>query len=195
VRSVGGKKILKALDRTIAKYSLHSGANLLQPVNLERMLEAFWVEFEQMQWRVQALMMRKPRGRWNREYVAITLNAELKEDWASHRRRHAKAHEYGHVIADHKGSIFVMKAMERMESREGEDDEEEPDLDLEVGSFDGWIETLQEKESEEVAAYLLVPGRVLRETPGMERWYIARMLDVPEHLVKIRGEMLQKGGR
>lgn len=46
-----------------------------------------------------------------------------------------------------------------------------------------------------MAAYLLVPLQSLREMEGMEVGYVARVLDVPAEMVRLRWEVWKKRDR
>lgn len=113
-----------------------------------------------------------------REFVGITYNTTLRELEASAIRRHARAHEYGHVLCDHKGDLFVRWRAQR-----------------EPGGFDRWLDRVQERQCEHVAAYLLVPLKALEGMAGLQKSHIARVLDVPEHLVELRWEIWRKWGQ
>jgi hypothetical protein len=169
------RDLLDRLDKLIEKYRLHSGG-ILQPVSMDRVLEAFTVEYRQMPPAVYAMTVRWVN--YQREFVGITYNSKLKEPEASALKRHVSAHEYGHVVCSHKGDLFVMWRSER-----------------EPGGFDHWLDRVQERQCEHVAAYLLVPLKALEELAGMEKSHIARVLDVPEHLVELRWGIWRKWGR
>ncbi len=53
----------------------------------------------------------------------------------------------------------------------------------------------EERNCKYLTSYLLIPKRALEELEGMEAWYIARRLDVPDFLVPLRWEIVQKKGR
>jgi hypothetical protein len=167
--------LLNRLDNLIEKYRLHGGG-ILHPVNMEHVLEAFTVEYRQMPPAVHAMTVRWVN--YEREFVGITYNVGLKEPEQSALKRHVSAHEYGHVACSHRGDLFVMWRSQK-----------------EPGRFDHWLDRVQERQCELVAAYLLVPLKALKEMEGMERGYVARVLDVPEHLVEMRWDIWKKWGR
>jgi hypothetical protein len=59
-------------------------------------------------------------------------------------------------------------------------------LRSETDGFALYVEGVQERECELVAACLLVPLAALVEHVGCEASYIGRVLDVPGHLVELR---------
>jgi Zn-dependent peptidase ImmA (M78 family) len=123
------------------------------------------------------------RWRWaGREFVVMMLDERLREIEQSARRRYVVAHELAHLICGHQGSEWVLRRVR------GEQ------WAVQLG-FGEWLDGKQERESDVVAAYLLVPMRALREMEGMESGYMARMLDVPERVVELRWEIWSKRSR
>ena len=63
------------------------------------------------------------------------------------------------------------------------------------GTFAKWVEGVQERQCDYVAAYLLMPLEALQEMEGiegMEAGYVARVLEVPEEMVRLRWEIWRK---
>ncbi len=56
-------------------------------------------------------------------------------------------------------------------------------------TFAELVERVQDRQCDYAAAYLLVPLRALGEMEGMEVGYVARVLDVPEEMVRLRWEI------
>lgn len=166
------RDLLNWLDRLIIKYELPSG-DPPEPVNLDGMLEAFFVGYDSMPREIEAVT-----ARWKgpgRHFINMMYDLSLKEPSQSAQKRYAGAHEFGHILCRHKGDMFVLR---RPGSR--------------PGAFDRFLDKKQERESDYVAAYLLVPMKALEELAGQEPWYIARVLDVPEKLVGLRQEIWEK---
>jgi len=167
-------ELLNRLDRLIARHNLHGGA--VTPVDLGRVVEAFTVGYRPFPPAVAALTMQWKSG--DLEFARIAYNTSLREPSQAARKRHADAHEYAHIVCKHRGDLFVMW-------RAGDT----------PGAFAEYVDRCQEQQCERVAAYLLVPVSALRELAGMDTEYIAQVLEVPEHLVKLRWQIWRKFGR
>lgn len=178
--SVVDMGLLDRLDRLIRRYRLHEG-DRRQPVNLERVLEGFVDGYWGLPGEVQAVTARwkgRRSGTSGRRFTRIAFDWGLKEPEESARKRHAGAHELAHVIGRHRGDLFVMWRPER-----------------EPAGFEKHMGRVQERQCEYIAAYLLVPLGSLKEMEHEEGGYVARVLDVPEHLVRLRWEIWQRFGR
>jgi putative CRISPR-associated protein (TIGR02620 family) len=145
-------------------------------VNLATVLDAISTEFQAMPDTVEAVLVRWKK--YGKRFTQITFNDVLREPAYSARLRQAGAHEFGHVVCSHRGDLFVMW-------RAGTD----------IDRFARHLDECQERQCDYVAAYLLVPLQTLRDLKNMEASYIARQLDVPEHLVKLRFEIWKKHHR
>jgi uncharacterized protein DUF955 len=170
-------KLLNRLDRLIARHKLHAG-DPCQPVYVETLLdrEPVTTYFGALSRKVQAYTTRWQRG--VEKFTDITLSIKLREPSKTAIRRHAFAHEYAHVICKHQGDYFIM-----WEAQRG------------VDAMECLLHDTQEKQCEYVAAYLLVPRLSLFQLANEDAWYIARVLDVPLHLVELRWEVYRKFGR
>lgn len=175
MRSGVDKKTLDRLDRLIAEFRLHEG-DPMQPVVLDELLEAYRFGYVELPWNVEAIAARWRVG--TEEFATIAYNRELLKPEASARKRHAGAHEYGHIFCEHKGDLFIM-----WRATDGPD------------TFERLVSRGQERESDEVAAYLLVRQDALKMMHGQVPWYIGRNLDVTEGLIPIRWYIYQKFGR
>jgi hypothetical protein len=166
------EQLLARLDRIIKKHHLHTS----YPVDLDSVLEAYHVEFHPLPEAIDGVAIRWRK--YGRQFGQITLNPQLKEPENSARLREAQTHEYTHLYCKHSGDLFILwrpgSQMER---------------------FTRYLNEYQERQCRYVSAYLLVPIQALRDMAGMEPWYIARHLDVPEELVHLRWEIYQKYGR
>lgn len=179
MRSVVNAKMLDELDRLIKRYNLHPRGGLLQPVSLERLLEAYRLEYWVMPEKVQG--MRVPmKWRGSRETVEIAISDKLSDECEAANRRATILHEIGHDICKHKNGTFMLYDLES-------------ESDGEVSRFDKWLDAHQEKEASQVGAYLGVPAEAVRSAgAGMEMWYIGGMIDLPEDMVKLRWKMMEK---
>jgi hypothetical protein len=186
VPSVVDGKLLDRLDRVIKRHNLHAGRGIVEPVSLDRAMEGFWQEFRALPEGVEAVTVRLRKG--GREIVQIAYHERLGRPERSAQLRWAKGHEYGHVVGRHDGDMWVLRRFDL----EGEKEDTGAHR---YRRFKEWLRGLQERECEWVAAYLLVPHSALWEMRGMEGWHVARVLDVPEHLVKKRWEIWRQWGR
>jgi hypothetical protein len=172
-RSVDASGLNRA-DRIIRKFDLHSGPD----IELRAVIEHFASVYTYVP--MPALVV-AITARWKgerRHYIRMRFNDELREPTESARDRHAQAHELAHVILRHRGDFWVM---------------------WEAGGpcpgFWADLESLQERQCEYLAAYLLIPLRDLVALKNETQWYIARTLDVPEHLVELRWVIFRKFGK
>ncbi len=111
--------------------------------------------------------------RW-RQLHAIGYRYSLDEHTESASLRHALAHEFGHFFFMHEGDIIYLY-------REGY-----RWRDWALGET---VMSFQDRQSEAVASYVLIPPEALMEHGKEGPWYLARSMDVPQHLVEIRWQI------
>lgn len=116
---------------------------------------------------VLAVTQRWQRGR--ERFTDVGFNNKLREpEWTAH-NRHAIVHEWAHIFCRHRGDFFIMW-------RRGAG----PD------PFEQFINDIQERQCEYIAAYMLVKRKALLELRDASNAEIAAIVDVPEHLVSLR---------
>lgn len=162
---------LNRLDKLIDWIGLHRGE---PPVQLCSLLENFAVGYSALPERVEAITVRRAEQR----YIGMRFNHELADWGATARKRHAEAHELAHVLLRHRGDFWIMY---RAGGR--------------PGPFDAFLDNIQERQCDLVAAYLLVPLAVLFECRGLSATEIAVRCDVPVLLVELRWIIWRKFGR
>ncbi len=122
--------------------------------------------------------------RWDKDeeelQTLFVLNDWLDAVEASAHRRHARAHELGHMVARHCGDKFVMWS---------------ENAGAQCAGLDKYTHDKQEHQCECIAALLLVPLWMLRELEGYDTGYVARLLDVPPHLVALRWAIFKRYAR
>jgi hypothetical protein len=109
-----------------------------------------------------------------RRLVAVGYTRELHEPTESARLRHALAHEFGHVFERHDGDIFYLY-------RDG--------YDYRCWGLDECVMSFQDRQCEAIAAFVLIPAEALKEYGPEGSEYLARMMDVPPHLVELRWQI------
>lgn len=112
---------------------------------------------------------------FRRQFVRITYDSRLQAPTESATLRYVLAHEMSHIICQHKGNTWIFWA------------EESP-----AWAFYHVFHQGIERQSDSLAAYLLMSIEDMLEMRHQEPWYIARQLDVPEKLVPLRWEIYQK---
>ena len=157
--------LLDRLDALAHSYELHCGP-VDEPVNIWPALEKFTTAYLALPDPVRAMTLRWQRA--GHRYVDITYNTGLREPERSAEKRYAAAHEFAHIFCRHRGDLFIMGR--RHES----------------SSFERFVDDIQERQCEYVAAYLLVPMAALYAMRGQSTADIAVVLDVPVHLVEVR---------
>jgi hypothetical protein len=175
------ERVLDRCDEVVRRARLHGGG-IVEPVSAEALLEVFGERYlyEALPRGVEGALLRWP-GR--PPYVVMLLEERLRELEQSARRRYVIAHEMAHLLLGHAGSEVVLKRMRRSGGWALQ------------GTFAEWTEGVQERECDFVAAYLLVSSDALHEMEGLEAGYMARILDVPEELVRLRWEIWSKWQR
>jgi len=173
--------VLDRCDRLIRRYRLH-GNKMVGPVGVQGLLEAYGgaYRYGELPEGVQGFLMR-----WDNKgtkFVLMLLDERLQEIEEAAQRRYVIAHEMAHKLLGHAGVD-----LELMRTRGG-------GWALQT-AFGEWVEGVQERECDYVAAYLLVPLRALREMEGMEDWYVASALDVPVEMVRLRWEIWTRWDR
>jgi hypothetical protein len=168
---------LNRLEELIQKHRLHVPD--LEPVNLSAAMEPFDQGYTTLPHAILALTVKWRSPQLRRQLVRVNYARALGEPEESARRRHAQAHEFAHIFLRHRGEQFVM-----WDGRASGCDE--------LGKY---VRSRQEKECEQVAAYLLVPLLALQIWHGESSQYIADRLDVPVHLVEARWAIWRKFGR
>lgn len=166
-------KLLKSLDAVIAEHGLHSGDPRV-PVCPDVLLEAAIVGYCELPEPVLAISVQ-----WDGD-AGITLNSDLREPAQSAQKRHATAHEFGHIFLRHRGYYTLYRDGGECAGRD---------------NFGRYLLRYQERECEIVSAYVLVRREALRLLEGQEAAYVARVLDVPRHLVDLRWNTLGKFGQ
>ncbi len=165
------KAVLVELDRLAEEHGLDCGEPC-EPVTLRVLIEEFFLGFSLLPEEILAISVHW-RGR-----AGIRLNSDLREPTRSRDKRHAEGHEFGHIHRRHNGHFILWQA-DWSNSTE----------------LEKWLAHKVEREAELIAAYLLVRRRALDAMQECESGYIARVLDVPEHLVRLRYEILENYGR
>lgn len=163
--------LLTKLDLLIAERELHCGEEL-SPVCVEPLLEEAIIYYQWLPAPVLGISVQ-----WDGD-AGVTFNRELLEPERSDDRRHAYAHEFGHIFLKHRGYFIVWRA------EEGE-----------MLTLDRFVRNKQERECNVVAAYLLVRRAALKALQDMDASYVAATLDVPESLVQMRWDIWQRSGR
>lgn len=167
------------LESLIALHNIH---NLSSPgaIDLTALIEGYWERYSAMPYFVQAMTVRwQSRGETQTIFM---LNDWLSEPESSAQRRHARAHEFAHLFANHRGSEFIMWGKEAGPLCEG---------------LETFIHSKQEHQCESISSVLLVPMWMLKELDkqGADSSYVAGVLDVPEHLVGLRWAVYERFGR
>ncbi len=164
--------LLDRLDGIIERYRLHEGP-LLEPVNLEPALEELHQEYVEMPNGVEgAATQWDSRGE---QLIGLLYDQSLLKRVKTAQRRFIKAHEFGHVVGDHQQNYITLRTRGKT-----------------PGPYDKWREKENNRECDFIAAYLLVKRGVLKEMRGLERGYIAALIDVPEKLVEMRWDIWKK---
>lgn len=173
---VVGMNLLVRLEGLIKRHQLHTLTSP-GPICLDPVLEAYESVYASMPYFVQAVTFRWREA--GERITLVSLNEGLQEPQESANRRHAQAHEFAHLWANHKGTEFIMWGVAALPRCTG---------------LDSYIHSKQEHQCECIAAVLLVPVWMLRELEG-DSAYVAGVLDVPEHLVRLRWDVFQRFGR
>lgn len=102
---------------------------------------------------------------------SVLYNTELRRIERSALHRYAQAHEWGHIYREHVDNLLWYA--------------------LDACPLDKRGRNAQEREADQIAAFLLVRPLSLSDMAHCDRVYIARTLDVPERLVSIRFSMIE----
>lgn len=174
-RPSAAEELLNSLDRVLKTKALHckKGQDAWAPVSISDLLEDAIISYQPLPSPVLGISTQ-----WDGE-AGITFNDDLKELARSADKRYGEAHEFGHIFRKHRGQFIVW--------RSGSGGIE--------GNYSGRGARWEEREADMAAAISLIPIQALREMRDMQASYIARQLDVPEHLVKLRFEIWQKHGK
>lgn len=167
--------LLNRLDREIAKKKLHQG-DTLDPIYVFPLIQDLDWWYGLQADKARAVTQRWKQGR--ERFTDIGFDLALKEPELSAEHRRAIVHEWAHVFCKHRGDFFIL--WEDGEGPEG---------------FDRFVDDIQERQCDYVSAYILIKRSALielKDRPGEE---IARILDVPEHLVELRWYIWRKHGR
>lgn len=169
--------LLIRIEKLVKVHDLHDLPSP-GPVDISPAIEEYQQAYRDMPYYVQAMTV---RWRESAETVTIfNLNGWLEALEASADLRHARAHEFAHVLLGHKGTQFIMWSAEVQARCEG---------------LESYMSSKQEHQCECISSLLLVPVWMLQALDSDDRGYIAATLDVPEHLVTLRWEIYQKLGR
>jgi hypothetical protein len=168
-------KHLDVLDETIDKYELHA-CSVVPTVSIDTALGDITLCYAPLPRGVYAMAARWYRGR--DLFEDISLNSKLHELTESAWRRYAVAHELAHMLLNHQGDFFYL-----WRAAGGLD------------PFQSFIERSQERQSDQAAAYLLIPKEHILDCRRDEHWRVAAGCDVPEHLVPVRWEVYKKFNR
>jgi hypothetical protein len=171
-RPSAAEELLKGLDKLLKTKGLHckNGQDAWAPVCIGRLLEEAIISYQPLPSPVLGVSTQ-----WNGD-AGITFNDELREPHRSADKRYGEAHEFGHIFRRHRGQFIVW--------RSGSSGTE--------GKYNGRGARWEEREADMAAALSLIPLQALREMRDMQSADIARHLDVPEHLVKLRFEIWKK---
>jgi hypothetical protein len=169
--------VLRSLDALVKRHSLHHPKG--EPVSLLPVIEEYQAGYKTLPHQVLAVTGVWQQG--NKRMARIAYDHALREITASARKRHADAHEFAHILLRHEGTEFILW------DRTSKVDQ--------CNGFSNYVLSKEESECESVAAFLLVPLLALVEWRHMNSWWIARRLDVPEHLVDLRWTIWRKFGR
>jgi hypothetical protein len=164
----GLERILDELDIFIDAYDLHAG-DPTAPVRVDALLEPAIVNRLFLPDPCSAISVLLGGD------ASITFNRHLLDPSRSADERHAKAHEFGHIVRRHRG----YQVMWRASWTRGD-------------PFERYLHSREERECEVIASYLLVSFAALHTLRDQDIGYIASMLDVPEQLVQLRLEIKGK---
>jgi hypothetical protein len=158
--------LLNRLDRQIKRKSLHGG-DYLDPVYTPPLIEDLTWWYGLVGEGKLAVTQRWRKGR--EEFTDIGFARLLREPEMTAQHRRAIVHEWSHIFCRHRGDFFILW-------RDGTG----PD------PFGRFIDDLQERQAEYIAAYMLIKRRALMALRDTSCADIAGFLDVPPHLVQLR---------
>lgn len=167
---------LLSLKRKIAKDQLHIGDPLEPVAPLALLKDVTWY------YGLTGANTLAVTQRWKtagKSYTDVAFNGILVEPEWTAAYRHAVVHEWAHLFCKHRGDLFILWQRER---------------DAAVHDFDCFINDYQERQCEYVAAFVLVRAEALKMLHGETNSYVARVLDVPVHLVELRWWLLSRFG-